>query len=87
MGQLRVSPGLIGAALAAAIVAVPTATATGTSSFAGRTVACQVLRNAAGRVIGTRIAVWLNKYVTEIAEGMLTNRPWFLYAPTICVPA
>jgi hypothetical protein len=51
------------------------------------TIAVLPVRGATGRVVGNRITVWLNKYVTEIAEGMLTNRPWFLYAPTICFPA
>ena len=45
------------------------------------------VRNATGRTVGTRVTVWLNNYVVQIAEGMLTSRPWFLYATRMCVPA
>ena len=161
MGQLRLSSGLIGAALAAVLIAAPAASAERRSSFSGRTVACQVpsialsfspakvvvssggrvlvqatrpthsfsracrtvpnqrsivresldskngpqgraacplarpritigvlpVRDVAGRTVGTRVTVWLNNYLIQIAEGMLTRRPWFLYATRLCVPA
>jgi hypothetical protein len=51
------------------------------------TIAVMPVRNGAGRTVGTRVTVWLNNYLTEIAEGMLTRRPWFLYATTTCFPA